>query len=276
MGGGRPTAAAVLGNAADGRRPVPSVSPTPTVCAGGPCVPSSPSQSTPRPGTARPGTPRRGAGKVQRCSGLCAVMQRGASRAEIARVVQQGHCARVAGRWGEGAQVSWLLCAERALNGKMSEASLMSFASTLRRGNFSAHSSSALIEIALKRSFFSGTAAAISMEVSASADTSIEASTSYIHTPVVARAARALDTGVNVDSCSAVASAGSMRSAGTFMPASSMRLTKKMKSGWHWSQNSARSGSQIADANCGYATQHRCLSSGSPTTVEVSSQAENA
>ena len=143
MGGGRPTAAAVLGNAADGRRPVPSVSPTPTVRAGGPCVPSSPSQSTPRPGTARPGTPRRGAGKVQRCSGLCAVMQRGASRAEIARVVQQGHCARVAGRWGEGAQVSWLLCAERALNGKMSEASLMSFASTLRRGNFSAHSSSA-------------------------------------------------------------------------------------------------------------------------------------
>lgn len=213
---------------------------------------------------------------MQRCSGLCAVMQRGASRAEIARVVQQGHCARVAGRWGEGAQVSWLLCAERALNGKMSEASLMSFASTLRRGNFSAHSSSALIEIALKRSFFSGTAAAISMEVSASADTSIEASTSCIHTPVVARAARALDTGVNVDSCSAVASAGSMRSAGTFMPASSMRLTKKMKSGWHWSQNSARSVSQIADANCGYATQHRCLSSGSPTTVEVSSQAENA
>ena len=138
------------------------------------------------------------------------------------------------------------LCAKRALNGKMSEASLMSFASTLRRGKRSAHSSSALSEIALKRSFFSGTAAAMSIDVSASADTSIEASTSCIHTPAVARAARALDAGVNVDSCSAVASAGSMRSR-VFIPPAASGTRQKLTilynlrvSQLRWSQKALR------------------------------------
>ena len=204
MGGGRRGAAAVLGDAAEARRPAPPVSPTPTVRA---CVravrtfmPQSISSST-RYGEAwHAKEGRRESAEVQRSARF------DAERSWPCRD-RTGGAARALCACAEGAQG----CAERALNGKMSEASLMSFASTLRRGKRSAHSSSALSEIALKRSFFSGTAAAMSIDVSASADTSIEASTSCIHTPAVARAARALDAGVNVDSCSAVASAGSMR-----------------------------------------------------------------
>ena len=115
-------------------------------------------------------------------------------------------------------RLHWARCGdESALNGKMSEASLMSCTSGRRRGNFSAHSSSALSEIALNRSFCSGTAAAMSMDASASDDTSIEASTSCIHTPAVARAARPVETGANVDSCSAVASAGRRKKRSIFV-----------------------------------------------------------
>ena len=136
------------------------------------------------------------------CGGLCAAVQRRTIRAGIARLVQRGRrCAC--------AEAALARCRdESTLKGKMSEASLMSCTSGWRRGNFSAHSSSALSEIALKRSFFSGTAAAMSMDASASDDTSMEASTSCIHTPAVARAARPVEMGANVDSCSAVASAG--------------------------------------------------------------------
>ena len=140
----------------------------------------------------------------RRCTGAAACALR--CRGELSVQGSRGWCSE--GAVARVRRLHWRVAGtSRALNGKMSEASLMSCTSGRRRGNFSAHSSSAFSEIALKRSFFSGTAAAISIDASASDDTSMEASTSCIHTPAVARAARPVETGANVDSCSAVASA---------------------------------------------------------------------